>query len=193
MKRHKYNYTPGPSDLCQTPRYALEPLMELTFLKNITWAWECASGECNLALALAENNVTPLMTDINGDYAEQCDFLHDEPPFPSLYYDAIITNPPYSMKKEFTTRCYELGVPWALLMPADTISNKWFIELANKYNPKPGIIWFSPRVDFKMPNKGWKGKGAHYSVAWFTWKMGFEGNIYKRMGRWTKEYKESNR
>jgi hypothetical protein len=62
--------------------------------------------------------------------------------------------------------------------------------MANEFYPKPGIIFFSPRVDFKMPNKGWEGKGAHYSVAWFTWKMGFEGNIYKRMN-WTKEYKKS--
>ena len=190
MKRRKHNYIPGPSDLCQTPGYAIEPLLELPFFKNIDSIWEPACGQGYMAMAIAQKTgILPFITDI-GDYAEQHNFLDEHIPFPAWSFDCIITNPPYSIKDKFIKRCYEIGVPWALLMPVDTIGNKYFIEMANEHFPKPGIIFFSPRVDFKMPNKGWKGKGSHYSVAWFTWKMGFEGNIYKKMN-WTKEYKES--
>lgn len=204
MKRRKYNYTPGPNDLCQTPAYALEPLVPHLFVhckegNDRVSIWEPAAGELYLAGGIEKSTgYFPLTTDIDGKYCEQFDFLeasttHCCKPFPSWAYDVIVTNPPYSLKKEFTTKCYEIGKPWALLMPADTIGNKWFIELANKYKPQPGIIWMSPRIDFKMPNKKWKGKGSHYNVAWFTWQLGFEGNIYRRMNHWTKEYKEENR
>jgi len=34
--------------------------------------------------------------------------------------DIIITNPPYSLKEEFFKRAYELGKPFAFLMPLTT-------------------------------------------------------------------------
>ena len=74
-------------------------------------------------------------------------------------------------------------------MPTETVSTKWFIELVQQHDSKPGIIWFSPRVNFKMPNKEWGGNGAQFPVAWFTFGMGFEGNKFVRMNHWTKEYR----
>jgi len=54
------------------------------------------------------------------------DFLVDEPAFA---YDCIITNPPYSIKDRFLTRCYELKKPFALLMPLTALEGKYRQQL----------------------------------------------------------------
>lgn len=182
----KENYSPGPKDLCQTPAYGVEPLAFAPHFGYLETVWEPASGEGYLVKALRNHyKMMVRATDVSDGF----DFLVWKPTSPEMY-DCIITNPPFSLKREFTSRCYELEKPWALLMPAETIGNKWFIELANQYSPKPGIIWISPRINFKMPNEGWNGSGSQFNIAWFTWNMGFEGNIYKRMEHWTKEYRK---
>ena len=35
--------------------------------------------------------------------------------------DYIITNPPFSKKDEFLRRVYEIGKPWAFILPADSL------------------------------------------------------------------------
>jgi hypothetical protein len=80
--------------------------------------------------------------------------------------DAIVTNPPYSRKYEWFKRCIDLNIPFALLMPADMM----FAVSANRYIVPFNIqmIFMNPRVDYDMPNKGYSGKGAQFSTAWFT-------------------------
>ena len=40
-----------------------------------------------------------------------------------VQFDCIITNPPFSLKQEFLQRCYELGKPFALLLPLTTFES----------------------------------------------------------------------
>jgi len=177
----KLNYSPGPKDNCQTPGYAIEPLLPYMLFARYGIIWECACGS-----RLLSNQIHKYFCIDATDLKDGFDFLQWQP----HKWDAIVTNPPFSIKDQFTQRCYDLEKPWALLMPSETVSTKWFIEMANKYSPKPGIIWISPRINFKMPIKGWQGNGAQFPTAWFTWKMGFEGNFFYRADHWTKEYRQ---
>ena len=52
------------------------------------------------------------------DYGQ--DFFSYEPE----HFDVIISNPPYSNKKAFWERCIELRKPFALLLPANILSDR---------------------------------------------------------------------
>lgn len=62
--------------------------------------------------------------------------------------DCIITNPPFSLKFEFITKCLELGVPFALLIPFDMCG-----FLHDKFkNDGLGAIIPNRRIDYLTPN-----------------------------------------
>lgn len=181
-------------DLCQTPGYGVEPLVKGVSGMDYWAIWEPACGEGYMSQALIENwlNVT-VATDIEEDFLS--DYEPDE------YYDAIVTNPPFSLKREFLEQAFKkrrafrdrdwknefFGI--AFLMQTEVVSTKWFYELVKKEG-EPGIIWFNPRINFKMPEKGWEGSGSHFSTAWFTWGLGFDDNKFLRMDYWNKEYRQ---
>lgn len=158
-------------DRCGTPPYALEPL--LPFMDRDTIIWESASGEGLLVNALRRKGYDRIIYSDILQHPSEDFFKTDCLQYTEVAFGAvgklIITNPPYSLKYKWLARCYELGYPFALLMPSDTL----FAASANKLFQKHGIeiIIMNPRVDFKMPNTGWSGKGAQMATAWFTWKL----------------------
>ena len=148
--------TVAPHDRCQTPGYALDPLLPYIPPGVI---WEPAAGEGNLVNKLALHGHKVIATDL----LTGSNFFTTEP----RSWHVQITNPPYSTKYEWIQHSYDLGKPWALLMPFYT----WAARGANKLFEKQGIevIIINPRINFKMPNKGYSGSGAHIATAWFTW------------------------
>lgn len=161
-KKTKINSKETARDVCQTPPYALLPL--LPYLPNGKIIWEPACGEGILVNALIDLGYKVKWSDIIRDPKE--DFFKFEP---RKGFDLIVTNPPYSLKYQWLERCYQLGRPFALLMPIDTLAAKTAQTMFSQYGTE--IILLDARVDFKMPNKGWDGAGADYSVEWFTWGL----------------------
>jgi hypothetical protein len=84
-----------------------------------------------------------------------------------LRHDAIVTNPPYSIKDPWLERCYELGKPFALLLPLTALEGIKRQALYRKYGLD--VLFLPRRVEFTTPS-GKKG-GAWFPVAWFTYKM----------------------
>ena len=134
-------------DECYTPNYALEVL--LPYLdKNKTY-YEATSNISSNILNFAKENKFNFIGS-NGK-----DFLNDELPD----FDAIITNPPYSIKDKFIKKCYDLNKPFALLLPVTAIQGKFRGKLFNDNGIE--LLVLNSRVDFT-------GKGApHFGVAWF--------------------------
>jgi hypothetical protein len=58
-------------------------------------------------------------------------------------------------------------VPFALLMPITVLGTNRAAQLFEAFGVE--VLALRKRVNFKMPNLGWSGKGAHFSVAWFVW------------------------
>jgi hypothetical protein len=163
-------YNLGTYDECQTPPYALEPL--IPYLDPKFTIWECAGGMRTLERALRyEYGCNIFSTDISDPYS--VDFF--KALVPSEHYYTIITNPPYSLKYEWLAKCYELGFPFALLMPVEMLGTAKGQRLFDKYGIE--VIFMSPRVDFYMPNKGYEGGGAQFPTAWFTWKLNLPKEI----------------
>jgi hypothetical protein len=152
-------YEPKGYDACQTPAYAIDPL--LPYLQPGWQVWEPAAGEGNLVEAFYDAGFS--VTD--SDILTGQNFFDHEP----VKWDCLVTNPPYSIKYDWLKRCYELGKPFALLVPVETIGAQAAQNLFKQYGVE--LMLLNRRVNFKMPNKGWEGGGAQFPVLWLCWHI----------------------
>lgn len=159
-KKTKINLKNIPArDQCQTPPYALLPL--LPYIPKEWTIWESAAGQGFMVAALKK--LTPNF--VYGSSIEQgFDFFKYQPD----QFDVQITNVPFSLKYDWLKRTYELNKPFALLMPFDT----WAAAKAQRLFQTHGIsvILMNRRINFYMPYKKWAGT-ADFSVAWFCWGL----------------------
>jgi hypothetical protein len=146
----------APDDF-QTPPEALIPL--LPFLHKTWLVWECAAGEGYLVRELRQRGYAV----VDSDILRGLDFLTWTPE----RFDCIVTNPPYSLKHQFLIRCYELGKPFALLLPLTTLETRTRQRLFTKHGVD--IILFDKRINFHQPSG--KESKSWFATAWFTWGL----------------------
>jgi len=133
-------------DSFQTPRYATE-LLEPFIPEHIKTIWECAAGEGRIARVLL-NKYLVHCTEVNGNYPYY-DFIKGGK-LPFTYFTnttMVVTNPPFSMKKEFYEACVDLELPFALLIPFDM--SGWLVKAF--MDGAQGIVP-SRRIDYITPN-----------------------------------------
>lgn len=147
-------------DRCQTPPYAIQPL--IPHLPHHITVWEPAAGEGYLANAIRPYVENVIATDI---LTEQ-NFFEYEPED----YDVIITNPPYSIKYQWLERCIDLCIyqnkAFALLVPLETLGAARAQKLLKKINTK--VILMDKRTDFKIGGHGWADSSAQFPVIWLV-------------------------
>lgn len=143
-------------DRCQTPQYALTPIAQ--YITQFDIVWEPAAGDGQLAGGIWKIGVGVIASDI----IDNCNFFEWQP----LEWDAIVTNPPYSIKYLWLNRCYSLNKPFALLMPIETIGAAKAQRLFDKYGVE--IVFTNQRTNFNMPDKGYAGT-AQFPTCWFTY------------------------
>lgn len=153
-------YTPLGMDACQTPAYAVDPL--LPYLTEGWNIWEPAAGEGYLVEALYDSGFSVESSDVLTGQ----NFFEYEPD----RWDCLITNPPYSIHFQWLERCYKLGKPFALLLKVDILGTKTAQEMFDQFGIE--IIFVNPRINYKMPVKGFDTGGAQFATAWFTWGLG---------------------
>jgi len=146
----------APDDF-QTPKEALVPL--LPYLRANWVIWECAEGKGYLTNELRARGYLVIGSDILTGQ----DFLSWMP----SHFDCIITNPPYSIKHKFLIRCYQLGKPFALLLPLTTLETRTRQKLFTQYGLE--IILFDKRINFHVPSG--KESKSWFATAWFTWGL----------------------
>lgn len=136
------------SDECYTPINQVSPLLQ--YLDIGKTYYEATSGKSSAIVdGFAEAGYN--MIGSNGK-----DFFDCEP---DDVHDGIITNPPYSIKDKFIEHCYDLGKPFALLLPVASFQGnkrgRMFMEhgmstlvynnrvdFTGKKNPPFGVAWF---------------------------------------------------
>lgn len=153
----------GAPDDFQTPDYALDIL--IPWLNKELIIWECAAGKGNIVKYLGSKGFN-----IKGsDVLTGVNFLTSK----MESFDCIITNPPYSLKDKFLARCYDLGKPFALLMPLTALEGQERQSLYRKY----GIQLLVPdrRINFYTPTG--KNTGSWFLTGWYTWKMNLPHDI----------------
>lgn len=167
----KANHAPDPSgmDVCNTPPYALDPL--LPYIRPAWVVWEPAASVGYLSRAIEPHVLSVCATelrteDIGEDVRGGINFFTWRPP---SWFDAIVTNPPYSLKYDWLERCYDLGKPFALLVPVETIGAQAAQRLMERHGAE--ILLLNRRVNFEMPRKGWNGSAAQFPVLWLCHQM----------------------
>lgn len=148
-------------DRCYTPAYAIDPL--LPYLKKEWTIWEPANGQGHISRVLAAHGFNVVMSEIQNDPAQN--FFTYQPP----HFDCIVTNPPYSIKAEWLARCYQLGRPFALLIPLDSLAARSCQKYAEKYGAEINLL--NRRVNFIRPEQGNKSDSSPFPVYWHTWHM----------------------
>lgn len=168
-------------DVCQTPPHALEPLLPLL---DTNWTiWEPMAGpERILARALRRQGFTVIDTDLLD--GPEYNFFTYQP----LHWTALITNTAFSIKYEMIKHSFELGRPFAILVPYETTFAAKFRTVARQYHNQPWpieVLTPERRINFKMPNTGWgiiewdeekqkyikRGDSAQMPTMWLTWGL----------------------
>jgi len=152
-----------------TPYKAVEPLFE--FLPKNKVIWGCTDfGESNITKFLRDNDYQVITS-----HKDNFDFLNDQIDFE---YDMIITNPPYTLKDEFLRRCYELGKPFALLLPLTALEGVERGKMYNQYGLE--ILVLDRRINF-MKEK----KSNWFNTSWFCNNILPEKLLFRSIGEMT--------
>ena len=106
----------GPSgDECFTPFYAVEPILK--YLDKTKTYWLPFDEEWSAFVQLMEeNDFNIIISSIRDGF----DFFEYEPE----NYDIIISNPPFSKKDAVLKRLFELGKPYAMLLPLNALQGQ---------------------------------------------------------------------
>lgn len=171
--RKKSNDGAGSSkDDCQTPAYALGPVLRALArsrfarygYKKRLKIWESFCGEGIIVRALRAAGFLNVM---GTDLKMGKDFFLTAPVINKIHtVDLIISNPPFSKKYKVLKTLYTERIPFFLLVPIDTLGAGSAQALFKKYGIT--FIFLDRRVNFKMPFKGWESS-ATLSTLWLYW------------------------
>lgn len=143
-------------DEVYTPFYAVEPLSEFLPKDKVIW---CPFDEEWSAFYqyFTENGYQAVRSSLK----EGKDFFHYEPE----YWDILVSNPPFSKKNAVLQRACDLGKPFALLLPVNSIQSKQRYHI---FGNQIQMLVFDGRVDYHTRNNmETTTKGNHFGSAYF--------------------------
>lgn len=149
-----------------TPDYALEYLlpfighaeMLLDERKEIIFDPCCGTG--NITRYFRQQGYETIGMDIIAGH----DFLDRFQTLPDFVM--IITNPPYSKKDAFIKRCYEIGKPFALLMPLSALGGLKRCRMFDDHGLQ--LIIPGKRINFVNSRISEVNSSSWFHTAWFT-------------------------
>ena len=155
MKQAMIDYVKnGPYDEFMTPAYAVYPIMQFIPRHYTVWC-PFDKEDSNYVKLFTENGYSVIYSHKD----ENKDFFHYQPE----HFDVIVSNPPFSIKNQILKRCYELGKPFALLLPITTIEGVERHKLFRKHGIQ--LLVFDRRI-------GYTHKGSHWvNTSYFCWKL----------------------
>ena len=146
-----------------TPDYAIEPMLKY-IPRDVQSIWcPCDTYESRIVQRLQGQEYDVISSHIDNG----CDFLSWETKHD---YDMIITNPPFSIKDKIIKRCYELGKPFALLLPLTALEGQKRGEMWN--NGGIGVVVLDNRVDYNGKGSCW------YNTSWFIHSPLTDGRVF---------------
>jgi hypothetical protein len=137
-------------------------------LSSIDGIWEPACGDGAISNVLIQHGFNVKSTDlIDRGYGDTgIDFLKTKNPLA----DAMITNPPFNLAKQFITHAlFDLDIPYLALLLKATF---WHASTRHRIFEKrrPSHIYpLTWRIDFSG------GGSPTMECAWFVWQKGFAG------------------
>ena len=101
-----------------------------------------------------------------------CNVIHQkEDFFETNHGDVIVTNPPFSKKKQVLHRLKQLNKPFILLLPASVLGTKMMSELF------PDIQIIIPKGRISYIINGSQSKSVWFASFFYCWKMNLPKDI----------------
>lgn len=154
MNLHAYtNFVKQPkNDEWITPSYGILPLLEFLPINKMIWC-PFDTEQSNYVKLLRARGYQVVCSHINNNQ----DFFNYEP----TAWDIIVSNPPFSKKDAVLKRCYQLGKPFALLLPISSLQSAFRGKLFNDYGIQ--LLAFDKRIHFNNM------KAVYFGSAYFCW------------------------
>lgn len=144
------------SDEMYTPYYCVEPILK--YIDKTMTIWCPFDKEWSAYVKLLEENGNKVIYTHIDDGQDFFEFEPDE-------YDAIISNPPFSKKDKVIKRLYQLGKPFAILLPMNSLQGK---ERYEYFKNGIQLLSFDQRVGFHDEDNLQKPlEGSPFASAYF--------------------------
>lgn len=207
MAQNKGYLTAGnnrSSDETLTLRYAVEPLVKYLKEKNFnTIMCPFSLWHSKYVEVLKENGFRVFCNDGAMDF-----FDLKRKDLDSLKVDCIVDNPPFSLKDKIIERLYELDVPFAILLPQNSLQGKGRTSLYIKHGleylgfdsricfyTKSKNIYYTPQTKEFQREYDWKprdfeivGESVSFATAYFCHNVLPEKLIFEKLERRIEPY-----
>jgi len=147
-----------------TPKYVWQDIKDL--IPPNTVIWECFYGD-----GTSGENLKELGFDV---IHEKIDFFNSD------RGELLVSNPPFSKKKEVFTRLKQLNKPFIMLAPSSMINTQYIRQLFSNCDDKIQIIIPKKRINFtkKKDNVSEKLKNTcNFDCFYYCWKINLPNDI----------------
>lgn len=144
MRSAEVLYSKGKNDECYTPAYGVAPIIKFIPTKAKVW---CPFDNKNSEFVKQIYNNGNAV--IYGCKENGQDFFRYEPPYKD--WDIIISNPPFTGKREIFERCLGFGKPFALLMSLTWLNDSAPKQLFAERDLQ--LLMFDKRIHYKGEKK----------------------------------------
>jgi hypothetical protein len=163
-------YSKGLNDECYTPRYAIWPLLDFIPEGAIVWCpFDTKKSKFVQEISLY-NEVIYSHCSVKGQ-----NFYHYEPD----KWDILISNPPFSGKREIFERALSFDKPFALLMTVTWLNDSGPAQLFKGKDLQ--LLMFDKRIHYE--NRNTNNGSPTFSSAYFCWSFLPKQIIIKELRR----------
>ena len=158
------------SDFYRTPAWATQALLNVEYFPGTIWEPACGDGAISLILHQKYSGRHVFSSDIEDrGFGRVENFLESE-----MTADNIVTNPPYSLAKEFTLHALKQATTKvALLLKLNFLEGQERKSWLPK-TPLQTVYVFSKRLSFNRADETESGSGL-LAYAWFVWHKSHQG------------------
>lgn len=144
MTSQEVFYSKGKNDECYTPGYGVKPILKYIPKGAVVWC-PFDTPESEFVKQISKTNKV-IASHIWGGQ----DFLSYEP---KEHWDCIVSNPPFTNKREIFERALSFNKPFALIMSIVWLNDSTPKKLWNKYNKDLQLLMFEQRMRFIQNGK----------------------------------------
>ena len=158
LTNQKILYSSGNNDECYTPSYGVSPILKYIPKDVIVWC-PFDTEESEFVKQISKQNDV-----IYSHLSFGQDFFTYEP----KNWNVIVSNPPFTNKREYFKRALSFNKPFALIM-----TNTWLNDSAPKQlfkDKELQLLMFDKRMRFKSPD-GRANDRPTFSSSYYCWNF----------------------